>query len=72
MANKYEIVKRTFLAKKYKKGSEMRKRLNKDAITSEYGTDKFIVFKNKRRFDSYKTLKSAEHGVKIDKMYNNR
>ena len=69
MGNKYEIAKRTFSAKKQPKGSEARKRLNQSPLTSEYGSDKFIVFKNKRRFDSYKTLSSAQRAVKIDKEY---
>jgi len=66
---KYEIAKRTFDAKKFAKGSTARKRLNKNALTSEYGSDKFIVFKNGIRFDSYKTLKSAKLSVQIAKKY---
>jgi hypothetical protein len=66
---KWEIAKRTFEAKKFPKGSEARKRLNRNAITSEYGSDKFIVFKGGRRHDSYKSLTSAKTAVRIGKMY---
>ena len=66
---KWEIAKRTFEAKKYPKGSEARKRLNENALTSEYGSDKFIVFKNGRRFDAYKTLTSAKMSIEIAKRY---
>ena len=66
---KWEIAKRTFKAKEFPKGSEARKRLNRSAITSEYGNDKFIVFKDGRRQDSYKTLISAKRAIKIGKMY---
>ena len=67
---KWEIAKRSFAAKKYPKGSAMRKKLNKSALTSEYGSDKYIVFKNGRRHDSYKTLALAQKAVQINKKYN--
>lgn len=66
---KFEISKRTFAAKKYPKGSTMRKKLNKNALTSEYGTDKYIVFKDGRRFDSYKTESAAKRAIQIHKQY---
>ena len=67
---KYEIARRTFEAKKFPKGSEARKRLNRNPITSEYiPSEKFIVFKNKRQYASYRTLSLAKHAVEVDRKY---
>ena len=65
---KWEIVKRTFEANKFPKGSTARKKLNKNPITSQYSpSDKFIVYKDGRRFDSYRTKKMAQFAISLRK-----
>lgn len=59
---KWKIKKRTFEAKKYPKGSEQRKELNRNAETSEYmPSEKFIVVNKETGFyETYKSLKLAK------------
>lgn len=57
----WEIKQRTFEAKKHPKGSEERKELNRNPLTSEYGSDKFALINEDMGFyESHKTRHSAE------------
>jgi len=66
---KWEIIRRTFQAKKFPKGSTARARLNRSFITSEYGSNKFVVLKNGVRYGDYNTLIAAKRAVEIGKKY---
>lgn len=59
---KYQIIKRTFEAKKFPKGSEMRVKLNKTCVTSEYLTsNKFCILSEDGKFSSgHKNRTEAE------------
>lgn len=69
---KWEIIKRTFEAKKFPAGSVARVRLNGDAITSQYNPSiKFLVYRNRRRYGEYPSLSTAKTAVNIGKKFNN-
>jgi hypothetical protein len=58
---KYQVVKRTFEAKKFPKGSEERKRLNENTVTSEYMTSyKYAVMEGEKSIFSYPSKYEAE------------
>jgi len=68
---RWVVKKRTFEAKKYPKGSEERKELNRNVLTSEYNSNKFVlVDEDTGTYETFKSLGLANFSKSEWEKYN--